>query len=73
MQRILVEEGTRAILRYMAACAALFVEPSEERVLTLAALHYLCRAAMIQVRALMPNTGESVITALANGPHDHAH
>ena len=57
----------------MTAGAALLVQSGEERVLTLATLHDLRRATMIQIGAFMPDACERVIAALTNGPHDYAH
>ncbi len=72
MERVAVEEGTRAVFGDVTAGRAGFVEPGEERVLALAALDLFDGGGLVlfQIGALVPDAGEGVVAALANGPDD---
>ena len=72
MQRVAVKEGTGAVFRDVAAGRAFLVEAGEEGVLALAAfdLFYGGGFFLFQVGALVPDAGEGVVAALADGPDD---
>jgi hypothetical protein len=73
VERIFVEKGTRAVFRDMSAGRAGFVEAGEEGVLALAAFDLLNAGGLVlfQVGALVPDAGEGVVAALADGPDDN--
>jgi hypothetical protein len=75
VQGVAVQERARAVLGHMAARAALDVQPGEERVLPLATFHPadVRGGILFQVRAFVPDAGERMIAALANGPYHDAH
>ena len=72
MERVAVEEGTRAVFGDVAAGGTGFVEAGEEGVLALAALDLLDAGSLVlfQIGALVPDAGEGVVAALADGPDD---
>lgn len=72
MQRVAVKEGTGAVFRDVAAGRAFLVEAGEEGVLALAAFDLFDGGSLLlfQVGALVPDAGEGMVTALANGPDD---
>ena len=72
MQRILVRERTRAVLGDVAAGGAFLVQAGEEGVLALAAFDLGDRLSglFLEVGSFVPDAGERVVAAFADGPHD---
>jgi len=72
VQGVAIEERARAVFGDVAGGGAGFVEAGEEGVLALAAFDLLDAGSLVlfQIGALVPDTGEGVIAALANGPDD---
>ena len=72
MQRILVRERARAVLGDVTAGGAFLVEAREEGVLALAAFDLGDRLGglLLEVGAFVPDAGERVVAAFADGPDD---
>ena len=72
MQGVFVEEGTGTVFGNMTASTAGLVQSRKERVLPLATFHLLdgSHFLQLQISALMPDAGQRVIAAFANGPDD---
>jgi hypothetical protein len=72
MQRILVRERARAVLGDVAAGGAFLVQAGEEGVLALAAFDLGDRLGglLLEVGAFVPDAGERVVAAFADGPDD---